>query len=174
MLDEKNKKQKKSVPVWPVPMTKGVLAVDQELCSGCMMCVLTCSLKNQGVGSFSLSRIYMAAYTKYEFDGFAEPCQQCVDPLCLRDCPFAAIVIDEKTGARVIDEKLCTGCKICLRSCPYKPPRISFNRETKKALKCTLCDGDPACVKACPTAALTYMTNPNGIHSGFKLLPEGI
>ncbi len=31
----------------------------------------------------------------------------------------------------------------------YSPP-------TRKAFKCNLCEGDPACAHACPTAAIEY------------------
>ena len=33
----------------------------------------------------------------------------------------------------------------------------TFDEETKKAQKCHLCNGDPECVKACPTGALRYV-----------------
>ncbi len=152
-----------------VALSKGVITVDKELCNGCMTCVLTCSLQNAGTGSFELSRMHMAASTQYVFDAYAEPCQQCVDPECLRYCPAKAIKVDENTGARVIDEKLCIGCQTCIAHCPYTPARISFNKQTNKATKCTLCDGDPACVKACPTGALQYYTNPDGVATGYTL-----
>ncbi len=152
-----------------VPLSKGVLVVDKELCSGCMNCVFTCSLKNAGIGSYELSRMHMAADSKYVFDAYAEPCQQCVDPECLRYCPTGALHVDEITGARVVNENLCIGCQTCIAHCPFTPSRVSFNKTTHKATKCTLCDGDPACVKACPTGALRYYTNPEGVVSGHIL-----
>ena len=32
-----------------------------------------------------------------------------------------------------------------------------YDPEKKKAMKCDLCGGDPACATACPTAAITYV-----------------
>ena len=33
---------------------------------------------------------------------------------------------------------------------------VFFNPDTHKAYKCDLCDGDPACARACPTDAIEY------------------
>lgn len=154
-------KQGKLMPPGKIPRSKGVLVVDRGLCSGCMQCVHTCSLVKSGVGSHELARIKMAAVTKYAFDAYAQPCLQCVKPQCLVNCPTEAIIVDEVTGARIIDDELCTGCQICIESCPYDPPRISYDKARNKAIKCDLCGGDPACVKACPTGALRYRTRPD-------------
>jgi Fe-S-cluster-containing hydrogenase component 2 len=32
-----------------------------------------------------------------------------------------------------------------------------YNPDTDKAIKCNLCDGQPACADACPTAAIEYV-----------------
>lgn len=149
-----------------VAPSRGVLEVDTELCSGCMQCVHTCALVNFGVGSHELARIYMVAHTKYAFDAYAQPCQQCSEPQCLLSCPVEAIKVDEITGARVIDDELCIGCRACIDSCPYTPPRISFDKVRDKATKCNLCGGNPACVGACPTGALCYRTGPDGLDTG--------
>jgi Fe-S-cluster-containing dehydrogenase component len=149
-----------------IPRSKGVLVVDHELCSGCMQCVHTCSLVKFGVGSHELSRIKMAAVNKYIFDAYAQPCLQCVKPRCLLNCPTQAIIVDKVTGARVIEDNLCDGCQTCINSCPFTPPRISFDKLRNKAIKCDLCEGDPACVKACPTGALLYRTKPDEAKTG--------
>ena len=155
-----------------VPLTKGVLRVNPELCIGCMVCVMTCSLSTYGVGSFELSNMSVLSRNRFDFDAYAAPCEQCVAPLCLRYCPVGAIVVDEKTGARVIDQEVCIGCQECSRRCPYTPARVTFNPETMKAGKCNLCEGEPKCIAACPRGALTFETNPNGIKTGY-VQPEG-
>jgi Fe-S-cluster-containing dehydrogenase component len=155
-----------------VPLTKGVIRVNPELCMGCMVCVETCALGNYGVGSFELSNMRVLSMNKYDFDAYAAPCEQCIDPLCMRYCPVGAIVLDEITGARVINQDVCIGCQECTRRCPFTPARVAFNPMTMKASKCNLCDGNPKCVEACPTGALAYETNPLGIKTGYTQ-PEG-
>jgi len=54
----------------------------------------------------------------------------------------------------VIDEELCSGCKICNGMCPYTA--ISFN-ELKKVseVNAALCKACGTCVAACPSGAIT-------------------
>jgi Fe-S-cluster-containing hydrogenase component 2 len=73
---------------------------------------------------------------------------------CATACPNEAIVLDQKTGARIIDQKRCKGCRMCQRACPWE--MTTFNESTGKASKCFLCNGKPECVDACPTGALRY------------------
>jgi Fe-S-cluster-containing dehydrogenase component len=67
---------------------------------------------------------------------------------------MGAISRDEKTGAVLIDENLCVGCKLCVMFCPLGGVGIDENR---KILKCDLCGGDPICVKFCIPGALQFL-----------------
>ena len=69
-------------------------------------------------------------------------------------CPVNAIAIDPATGAKVVREPTCVGCALCTIACPFGT--IFWDPGTHKAFKCNLCGGDPACAKACPTAAIVY------------------
>jgi Fe-S-cluster-containing hydrogenase component 2 len=82
-------------------------------------------------------------------------CTQCDEAWCLHACPVEAITIDEMTGAKVVNEATCVGCKVCTISCPFGT--INYVQETGKVQKCDLCGGDPACAAACPTGAITYV-----------------
>ena len=83
-------------------------------------------------------------------------CRQCPHPVpCATACPQDAIVMDEKTRARVVVADKCVGCKMCQRSCPWEV--MTFDPEAGKATKCFLCNGKPKCVEACPSGALTFM-----------------
>ncbi|MBI4304421.1 MAG: 4Fe-4S dicluster domain-containing protein [Chloroflexi bacterium] len=153
----------------PAPPSKGVLQVDERMCGGCELCLYACSLHKEGVAAPSIARIRMRTPVSGYFDKVALPCLQCVDPQCLRYCPTGALHVDEKTGARVINEARCTGCQNCIQHCPFDPPRIAYDSVKEVAVKCDLCGGDPACVKACPFGALTYYTDPEGVRSGYGI-----
>ena len=73
----------------------------------------------------------------------------------MKACPVDAISVDTLTGAKVVSDALCVGCKVCTIACPFGT--INYNQTTGKVLKCDLCGGDPECAKACPTSAITYI-----------------
>jgi heterodisulfide reductase subunit A len=53
-----------------------------------------------------------------------------------------------------INEKACSGCRICNTMCPYNA--ITFHEDRKVSEVITaLCQGCGACVAACPSAAIT-------------------
>jgi Fe-S-cluster-containing dehydrogenase component len=135
----------------------GHLIQNPDICSGCRTCELVCAINKEGVASAELSRIQ---WTKQIFGGQITdilPCQHCDEPECLQACPTGALHIDANTGARVIDADICVGCQLCLNACPFNPPRIRFNVNKHICFKCDLCDGEPLCVKFCPTGALSFV-----------------
>ena len=73
----------------------------------------------------------------------------------MQSCPTDAIKLDKITGAKVVSDDTCVGCKVCTISCPFGT--INYVAETGKVAKCDLCGGDPECAKACPTEAITFV-----------------
>lgn len=132
----------------------GCVIHNPDICAGCRTCEIVCALNEEGVASSQLSRLQIS---RDIYGGTIDvmPCKQCDEPECLLACPTGALHIDETTGARVIDEKECDGCQLCLDTCQFVPPRIRFNAKKIICFKCYLCGGDPQCVKFCPTGALT-------------------
>ena len=129
------------------------LHIDPEKCTGCLQCELACSYDNEGVFNPSKSRIKVF---KFEDEGRFIPytCTQCDEAWCMRACPVDAISVDA-TGAKVVSDSLCVGCKVCTIACPFGT--INYNADTGKVIKCDLCEGDPACATACPTDAISYI-----------------
>ena len=81
-------------------------------------------------------------------------CFQCEEAWCLQVCPVNAIGVDPDTQAKIVIEDTCVGCKLCVIACPFGT--VFLNPTTKKAVKCDLCGGDPACARACPTNAIEF------------------
>jgi Fe-S-cluster-containing hydrogenase component 2 len=82
-------------------------------------------------------------------------CLQCDEAWCMSACPVNAIATDEQTGAKLIVESLCIGCHLCTIACPFGT--VFSLPQSDKAGKCNLCGGLPACVAACPTAAIEFV-----------------
>jgi Fe-S-cluster-containing hydrogenase component 2 len=72
----------------------------------------------------------------------------------MRVCPVGAIQLDAATGAYKVDNDRCFGCRMCSLVCPFAA--ISSDRQTGKAIKCDLCDGNPACEAVCAPGALRF------------------
>jgi Fe-S-cluster-containing hydrogenase component 2 len=130
------------------------LLIEPAKCTGCLQCELACSLDNEGLFNPSKSRIKVF---NFHDEGRFVPytCTQCAEAWCLKACPVDAISVDAVSGAKVVSDALCVGCKVCTIACPFGT--INYNQSTGKVMKCDLCEGDPACAKACPTEAITYV-----------------
>jgi len=135
-------------------LQRKILLIDVDKCTGCRICELACSWVHEGVFNPLKSRISVISSRR---DGIDIPmvCQQCDTPLCQDVCPTAAISRDEETGAMIVDENRCIGCRMCLVACPFGG--LSFDTEKHVVIKCDLCGGDPACVKYCPVKAIEYI-----------------
>jgi Fe-S-cluster-containing dehydrogenase component/DMSO reductase anchor subunit len=87
-------------------------------------------------------------------------CNHCESAACMDGCPTSALSRNELTGAIIIDENKCIGCRYCQWNCPYDAPK--FDTGSRTVVKCNLCylelidGGQPACSSACPTGALNF------------------
>ncbi|MBT0961174.1 4Fe-4S dicluster domain-containing protein [Denitromonas iodatirespirans] len=130
------------------------LHIDPAKCTGCLQCEMACSYEHHGVFNPSKSRIKVF---NFEDEGRKVPytCTQCAEAWCMKACPVDAIQLDAATGAKVVHEDICVGCKVCTIACPFGT--INYVHDSGKVQKCDLCDDNPACAAACPTAAITYI-----------------
>ena len=130
------------------------LHIIAERCTGCLQCEMACSFEADGV--FNPSRSRIKVFPLHEEGRFVPyTCTQCADAWCVKACPVDAIVINLETGAKVVLENVCVGCKVCTIACLFGT--INYSQATGKVIKCDLCGGDPECVNACPTEAILYV-----------------
>jgi len=120
-------------------------------CTGCGICVATCSLVKTGEVGIDAARLRVE---RNPFAGRFKPvvCLQCPIPYCMKACEKGAISISPENGSVVICEADCIGCRACQKACPYGV--IVFDEKSEKSYKCDLCQGNPACVESCPAGAL--------------------
>ena len=173
------------------PPCQRYLLVDVKKCQGCLTCMLSCSLAHEGQENFSFSRIQIRQnpFEKFPEDITLDLCRQCIEPLCVDECPEGALYIDRAHGnVRRVDQTRCVGCMHCLSACTQKDSRMIWNAEKQRAQKCDLCTdtpywkekGGPAgkqlCVEACPVGAIKlvkYIPLQEG-DSGYNINLRGI
>ena len=159
-------------PLILMEQAQGLVVADPMKCVGCGRCELACTEFNDGKAAPAISRIKIGRNLAFGLKGVSawregegnwgdglvvqDLCKQCPHPVpCADICPENAIVLAPSGNARMVDPGKCTGCKICLRACPWE--MISFDPDSRKATKCHLCDGKPKCVEACPAQSLSYV-----------------
>ena len=130
------------------------LHIEPAKCTGCLQCELACSYAAEGAFNPAKSRIKVFAF--HDAGRFVPyTCTQCAEAWCLQACPVDAIQIDQATGAKIVVDSLCVGCKVCTIACPFGT--VNYDADRGTVIKCDLCGGDPACARACPTDAITYV-----------------
>jgi len=142
----------------------GYIKWDPDKCAACGRCLMACAAIREGAVAPQLSAIKWAENDFLYGFRFRKPllCKQCDSPECYYACPKKdeALCIDSATGARYINKDKCTGCGACIEACPFDVPRINFDNESNKAIKCDLCKdrpGGPVCVEVCDKGALTFV-----------------
>jgi len=167
-----------------------LVIVDYNKCTGCRTCEAVCSQANErviidgeellGLGNPAEARVKVVSYNFPPVD-VPNRCLECPDAPCIEACPVSpdpntgrkALYRDEKTLAIKNDPERCIGCGNCARACEEK--RVGIIKQDKKTGRpttlCTLCEGDPQCVRYCPYDALTHFTG-DGRH--FALSPDKI
>lgn len=139
--------------------TPSYIVVDYQRCTGCGICEAACVLRHEKIFDLELSRIRL-----YRFEpaiAVASVCTSCSDAPCISACPpeASAISRDTMTGAVLLNEKKCIGCRACVSACDKdRSGIIRMNPDTAKAVGiCDLCGGDPVCVKKCPENCLAVV-----------------
>lgn len=158
-----------------------MILVDYSKCTGCRTCEAVCSAYNhkQKVNGKVLPGLGNPFYSNIRVHSFNPDvdipaiCAMCPDNPCIEACPVSpdpktgrkALYRDEKTLAIKNDPNRCTGCGSCAEACSARSVGVIVpNLETNKPERmCTLCGGDPQCVKYCPYGALSLVeVNPDG------------
>ncbi|UCF20272.1 MAG: 4Fe-4S dicluster domain-containing protein [Gemmatimonadota bacterium] len=140
---------------------------DPNRCTGCHACRLACSIENDLGLERSWRRI--DTYNRNHLPNLplyhlSLACNHCNEPACMYACPALAYSRDTATGALILDEGKCLGCRYCAWACPYDAP--VFDQARGIMTKCTFCnhrllDGlKPACAALCPTGALDFADLP--------------
>lgn len=132
--------------------------IASELCTGCMLCELACSMAKDGQVNPTRSRI---SVERHMIDGLYVPhiCRNCKNPPCIEACKRGALVKDAETGWVTINYERCNNCALCIPACPFG----AIIRTTEaEVLLCDVCGGSPRCVEVCATGALRFADRKEG------------
>lgn len=139
-------------------MSKQIYA-RSELCTGCRICSMVCSISKFGETKPWASgiTIHRDPFGRYEWQAV---CRQCEDPPCIDACLTGSLQKDLQRGVVFNDFAKCVGCWSCVMACPYGA--IAVDMEQEVAVQCDQCRNEeqPLCVQQCPTEALVYVERP--------------
>lgn len=143
------------------------LKLDAGKCSACAACAIACMDQNDidvlnGVIPF---RMVFDIESDGKFIYMSMSCMHCDDAPCVLGCPAGCLSKDESTGLTIYDNMNCIGCHSCAMACPYGAPSFSIDGKMIKCDGCIIRHKHgmlPACVKNCPTYALTLVDEDTG------------
>jgi formate dehydrogenase iron-sulfur subunit len=170
--------------------------IDISRCIGCKACQAACMEWNDirdGVGivdgtynnpidltdrSWTVMRFYEEEIGDRGLQWLIvkDGCLHCAEPGCLKACPAPGAIIQQANGIVDFQQDNCIGCGYCQTGCPFNIPR--YGVRDNKAYKCTLCSDrvavglEPACIKACPTQALSFGTKQDMLELAAERVDE--
>jgi Fe-S-cluster-containing hydrogenase component 2 len=138
------------------------VVVDLKKCVGCRICEVECARKNYK--TFNPRHANLQVIHLVPPASVPNHCYLCKDAPCVAECP---VIIDSATGKRALyrdpkvgglklDNVACTGCWKCVDVCQRERSGILRKNVRSKRPEgfCSLCDGEPSCVKYCPNGAM--------------------
>ena len=158
-------------------MRKGFI-FDYNKCVNCNACTAACVLENGwNVHPRNIYTYNYEAEIVLPVINLSLACNHCESAVCMEGCPTSALSRNIVTGAVIIDESKCIGCRYCQWNCPYDAPK--FESESKTVVKCNLCyseliaGGQPACSSSCPTGALSFgLLSESGSSASLNWFPD--
>lgn len=149
----------KQTPEAVVPVPAQWVSREFTSCTGCRKCEVACSqIKESGKTWPATARVAVREYPP----GIEFPvlCYQCgAGAKCVETCPVQAITLNAADSTVRYDLTKCLrtakngDCTVCADNCPGSA--ITFHPVSRAPLSCDLCNGDPACVKVCPSGTIT-------------------
>lgn len=138
--------------------------VEVSKCVGCKSCELACAVEHSETKELFAAILEEIMPRKRVFVQAAEEssvpvnCRHCEEAFCVRVCPTGAMYRDKATATVQHNRLRCIGCGFCELACPFGA--INRTSGSKIVVKCDRCPDreTPACVSACPTGALLFMT----------------
>ena len=141
-----------------------VFDLDMEKCVACGACAIACMDQNDidtAHGQAPFRRVGIMNPLPNQEDRrltfLSLGCMHCADAPCIKACPVGCLYKNEM-NLTVFDNTRCIGCHSCAMACPFGAPTYGEDGKMRK------CDGCaerqkygliPACVRVCPTGALT-------------------
>jgi formate dehydrogenase iron-sulfur subunit len=176
--------------------------IDTTKCTACRGCQISCKQWNKNPGTKTYQRgnhqnpadlsvftFKLVRFNEVEGTGgepkwyfFPDQCRHCIYPPCKEVADGkakGAIMQDENTGAVVFNTKMrmkIAHFREIQDACPYNIPRI--HPTNGSMAKCTMCfdritEGMlPACVKTCPTGAMSFGDREGILEKANKRLEE--
>jgi len=149
------------------------IVADPTKCMACRACEIACALAHADTDDLVEAILQRGARPRIYIEsagGFAVPlqCRHCEDAPCVRVCPSGALSRPTEAEPVLVDEEKCIGCAFCVEACPFgvillaARPKADASGIKKAVIKCDLCVKRqaqglrPACVSACPVAALSF------------------
>jgi len=126
-----------------------------ENCTGCEICLLACQSVHSDIFSEVGARLKIHCEIINDEPRKSKPfictlCEKCVDV-----CHTNALQINRR-GYLSLNPELCTKCGDCEEACPFG---VIWLDKNGLPVFCDLCQGDPECVKACPSHAIEIIDN---------------
>ena len=139
------------------------ILIDADKCTGCKNCSIACMQARRETGSLydlGLTDTSLEARNTILLDGKKayKPlfCRHCDNPACVTSCMSGAMTKDPETGHVRYDRTKCAQCFMCVMNCSFGV--LKSDRDTGSyVVRCDFCadnNGDPQCVKMCPTRAI--------------------
>lgn len=97
---------------------KWVMVIDQDKCTGCGQCSLSCQAHNDVSPDISWNRVLDAGKVGDQQVYIPRPCMHCEEAPCVNACMVGAST-RRPDGIVMMDYDKCIGCRYCEVACPY-------------------------------------------------------